>query len=182
MDDIDGLTRPYLITLQITGIIAAVALMAFPAVGAFVEWHGPFEMAVQFWLANVRPLIAAPVDYMIAGFGWNKALSVWLPDYLVIGLVLNVMALARLRRQQVQRGQSLGHTFRDQLSLDAVFWFVAILLAWPLVLPFTLWMVTWTWTWLFWFPDFPPARADSVLLIPVVYFAAFLAVNQWVLV
>lgn len=131
----DALATVYLIVLHTAAVLAAIAM--FAPFSSFSAWHWTIAPVFELWAAFVRPAIKAVLDATAAPFfaevfGWRFDIPPLVQDYLTAGFFVNVVAMARLRRQHFLYGIPRWKTVLDAFSPGAVLTFFALLLFWPI--------------------------------------------------
>lgn len=156
---------------QIAAIFGALSLLVF--VGHFfdVGLKGVLRDAVQWWIDNVRPVVGAPVQWLINQLpeSWRFELSPLWKDYLGVGVV-SALAFVRAMFRMVP-------SVRGGMPLVMLLLFgLGIVLAWP------------AWT-IFGIVGFlvlsSQGEADATIwvmaLSPLIYLGLALAANEWLL-
>lgn len=139
--DDEVLTTAYLIFLQTAAVLGAVAILATFFSGS--AWHWTLAPIFDVWAGVVRPVIKQAFDatvtpFLADVFQWQRSeISPPVQDYLTAGLLINAVAMARLRRQQYLYGMSRWESVLDAFTPGALFAFFGLLLLWPVLYAFT---------------------------------------------
>jgi hypothetical protein len=170
----------YLAFVNIAAAICAVVFAAWLGTTGLVVWHHTIAPLVDVWTDMARPAITAGVDAtlvpLVRAFGREVVIAPMVQDYLTIGFLLVCIGVARLRSRHAAFGMSPRESSGDLVSPASWFTYALLFFLWPIALWFlyqfsSLLYVS--------SDDDKPPRVGVVLVLPIVYFAALFALNQF---
>lgn len=171
----------YIGFVNVAAVICAATFAAWLGTNGFVVWHQTIVPLVDVWGDVARPAITAALEATLvplvrAASGREIVIVPTVQDYLTIGFLLACVAVARLRSQHAAFGMSARESIGHLFSLASLLTYALLFFLWPV----TLWFM-------FEFfslftgsnDDNTPPRVGPVLLLPALYFAPLLALNQF---